>query len=401
MHERTDGNRTPTNSRFIRRHFLPRLLPAPGPSAPCGRPLCSVRTPREVPSDESGCAFGRVGMCLRTSCRFFSLQIICLSGIKCLSLQGMEKKETIPSYKRRLNDWDYSQPRIYMLTLATEGRLPLLGTLVGDVTLPTTAPNGPRLLPSELGAAVLQEVDGIPRYYPQITIITRQLMPDHLHILLYVKRPLPVHLGQVVAGFKAGCNKKWRLMQGEAQGRGTLWQKTQWQKTQWQSHCAPDPVSGRSTVGGPVPGGSAAGPVPGSSAAGLVPGSSAARTKGLLWEQGYHDRVLSGEGQLQRLSTTSAKTRGAALSGGSMPTGSVLLPSLRPVPPSMLLETWNCFVPLNGRQCASPLASQKKNATVNSMSCYLLPVKVPSSFLLSSVLVSVLWKKQPCRSTCP
>ena len=230
----------------------------------------------------------------------------------------MEKKETIPSYKRRLNDWDYSQPRIYMLTLATERRLPLLGTLVGDVTLPTTAPNGPRLLPSELGAAVLQEVDGIPRYYPQITIITRQLMPDHLHILLYVKRPLPVHLGQVVSGFKAGCNKKWRLMQekGRWQGtqgqkgrwQGTQGQKGQWQKargqgTQWQNHWAPDEVSGSSAAGGSVSGSSAAGgSVSGSSAAGgSVSGSSAARGKGLLWEQGYHDRVLSGEGQLQRL----------------------------------------------------------------------------------------------------
>lgn len=188
----------------------------------------------------------------------------------------MEKKETIPSYKRRLNDWDYSQPRIYMLTLAIEGRRPLLGTLVGDASQPTTAPNGPRLLPSELGAAVLQEVDGIPRYYPQITIITRQLMPDHLHILLYVTRPLPVHLGQVVSGFKAGCNKKWRLMQERAQR----------QEPQRQSHWAPNPAPNQ---------------VPGSSAAGSVPGSSAARNKGLLWEQGYHDRVLSGEGQLQRL----------------------------------------------------------------------------------------------------
>ena len=183
----------------------------------------------------------------------------------------MEKKETIPSYKRRLNDWDYSQPRIYMVTLAIEGRRPLLGALVGDASQPTTAPNGPRLLPSELGAAVLQEVDGIPRYYPQITIIARQLMPDHLHILLYVTRPLPVHLGQVVSGFKAGCNKKWRLMQ-----------EPQRQEPQRQSHWAPNRV-------------------PGSSAAGSVPGSSAARNKGLLWEQGYHDRVLSGEGQLQRL----------------------------------------------------------------------------------------------------
>ena len=214
----------------------------------------------------------------------------------------MEKKETIPSYKRRLNDWDYSQPRIYMLTLAIEGRQPLLGTLAGDVSLPTTAANGPRLLPSELGAAVLQEVDGIPHYYPQITIIARQLMPDHLHILLYVMRPLPVHLGQVVAGFKAGCNKKWRLMQGEGQRGEAQWKEGQWKEgqrgeAQWRNHWAPDQapdqVPGRSAAGGLVRGSSAVG--------GLVPGSSAARKSGLLWEQGYHDRVLSGEGQLQRL----------------------------------------------------------------------------------------------------
>ena len=214
----------------------------------------------------------------------------------------MQKKETIPSYKRRLNDWDYSQPRIYMLTLAIEGRQPLLGVLVGDASQPTTAPNGPRLLPSELGAAVLQEVDGIPHYYPQITIITRQLMPDHLHILLYVTRPLPVHLGQVVSGFKAGCNKKWRLMQEKAQQEkaqreetkreGTQREGTQREEAQRQSHWAPDRVPG-SSAGGSVSGSSAGG--------GSVSGSSAARGKGLLWEQGYHDRVLSGEGQLQRL----------------------------------------------------------------------------------------------------
>ena len=194
----------------------------------------------------------------------------------------MEKRETIPSYKRRLNDWDYTQPRIYMLTLATEGRAPLLGTLVGDVSKPTGDPDEPRLQPSDLGTAVLQEVDGIPRYYPQITIITRQLMPDHLHILLYVTRLLPVHLGQVVNGFKTGCNKKWRQMQDASQQ----------QIAQRQSRWAPDqqpplPASG-SVAGGSVAGGS-------------VPGGSVARKKGFLWEQGYHDRVLSGQGQLQRL----------------------------------------------------------------------------------------------------
>ena len=32
-------------------------------------------------------------------------------------------------------------------------------------------------------------------------------MPDHLHGILFVTEPLPVHLGRVINGFKAGCNK--------------------------------------------------------------------------------------------------------------------------------------------------------------------------------------------------
>jgi len=201
----------------------------------------------------------------------------------------MQKKETVPSYKRRLNDWDYTQPRIYMLTLATEGREPLLGTLTGDVSLPTGAADGPRLVSSALGAAVLQEVDGIPRYYPQIKIIARQLMPDHLHVLLYVTRPLPVHLGQVVNGFKTGCNKKWRQMQESDQ-----WQETpREQIAQRQSRWAPDQKPNGTAASGSEQGGSAA--------SGSVSGGFVARKEGFLWEQGYHDRVLSGQGQLQRL----------------------------------------------------------------------------------------------------
>jgi len=34
-----------------------------------------------------------------------------------------------------------------------------------------------------------------------------QMMPDHMHGILFVKDKLPVHLGQVISGFKAGCRK--------------------------------------------------------------------------------------------------------------------------------------------------------------------------------------------------
>lgn len=251
----------------------------------------------------------------------------------------MYRSEVIPSNKRRMNDWDYSKPRIYMLTLVTEGRQPVFGTLTGDTSLTAPAANAPRLVPSPLGQAVLQEVDGIPGYYPQIRIIARQLMPDHLHMLLYVTTPLPVHLGKVVAGFKAGCNRRWReAQQGGREGtrQGTL-ERTQRQnrwapnngapdngapdswapnkgateETQRQNRWAPDngaPDNGATDNGATDKG------APGTGCS--VPGGFAARTpartpastpaaatakSGLLWEHGYHDRVLSGEGQLQRL----------------------------------------------------------------------------------------------------
>ena len=195
----------------------------------------------------------------------------------------MDNKPTATSYKRRMNGWDYTQPRIYMLTLATEGRQPLFGTLTGDPTLPATAPEGPHLQPTELGAAVLQEIDGIPRFYPQITIIARQLMPDHLHILLYVRQALPVHIGQVVAGFKAGCNRRWREL-----GCPQMPQRPQ--QPQRQNRWTPNNAAPGSVALEP---GAVSGSVAG--------GSAARKNSGLLWEQGYHDRVLSNQGQLQRL----------------------------------------------------------------------------------------------------
>jgi len=48
---------------------------------------------------------------------------------------------------------------------------------------------------------------GIPRYYPQIKILALTVMPDHIHGILFVTEPLPVHLGKVINGFKTGCNR--------------------------------------------------------------------------------------------------------------------------------------------------------------------------------------------------
>ncbi len=87
-----------------------------------------------------------------------------------------EKK---PSMKRRADHHDYTERRMYMITLEVEGRKPVFGHL----------------------------------YYPQIEVMAVQMMPDHMHGILFVKAPLPVHLGQVISGFKAGCRKVQRALE--------------------------------------------------------------------------------------------------------------------------------------------------------------------------------------------
>jgi len=179
-----------------------------------------------------------------------------------------------------------------MITLATEGRKPLFGYLTGDASKQAGSADSPRLQPSPLGDAISEEVRRIPTIYPQIRIITFQLMPDHLHVLLYVTKPLPCHLGQVVAGFKAGCNRRWREIAGlPSSGLPSSGHSSSGLPSSGQQNCpAPD---------GPAPDTSCS-PVGGGSATSCSPvGGGSATSR--LWEKGYHDRVLSGEGQLRHL----------------------------------------------------------------------------------------------------
>ena len=124
-----------------------------------------------------------------------------------------EKK---PSMKRRASSHDYTERRFYMITLETEGRLPLFGHLAGNPFAEAGSRDAPHIVLSELGKAVQDEWYGIPAFYPQIDVIALQMMPDHLHGILFVKAPIHVHLGQVISGFKAGCRKAQRLLEAQA-----------------------------------------------------------------------------------------------------------------------------------------------------------------------------------------
>ncbi len=124
-----------------------------------------------------------------------------------------EKKATM---KRRDDHHDYTERRMYMITLEVEGRRPVFGRLMGDAFAPAGSADEPCIELSPLGATVQSEWMGIHSYYPQIEVMAVQMMPDHMHGILFVKEKLPVHLGQVISGFKAGCRKAERALAGTA-----------------------------------------------------------------------------------------------------------------------------------------------------------------------------------------
>ena len=92
-----------------------------------------------------------------------------------------------------------------MITMETEGRQPLFGTVVGDPRKPFGSEEAPRIVPSPLGQAITACWYEIEKRNDDISVVAFQLMPDHFHGILFVKEHIDKHLGTILNGFKTGC----------------------------------------------------------------------------------------------------------------------------------------------------------------------------------------------------
>ena len=184
--------------------------------------------------------------------------------------------EKIPSMSRRMVGHDYQQRQMYMITMAIEGRRPLLGKVVGRSDGQKGTPEEPHVELTVLGKQVEQNWYDIAIRYPQIQVLALQIMPDHFHGILFVKEHLDKPLGKVLLGFKQGCNKAYRSLvlnaqhadasQAAAQHVAVLQQHTRLpeQHTEQPSQKKDD------------------------------------RKHGLLFERSYNDSILMHAGQLKR-----------------------------------------------------------------------------------------------------
>ena len=125
-------------------------------------------------------------------------------------------QETKHRMTRRLAGWDYRQRAIYMITVTLEDRR---GEPLGKLAKNGESQN--YIAPTPFGEAVLEALAEMPRIAPQVEIIAVQLMPDHIHFIVFVKALLARPLGSLVRGFKAGAAKRWKAYiakNGESQG---------------------------------------------------------------------------------------------------------------------------------------------------------------------------------------
>ena len=187
----------------------------------------------------------------------------------------MSDSRQIPITHRRYPGNNYNARGIYLITLCTEHRRPILGTLRGENAAEA------HIQPSDLGIAVLRCWYDIPAFHKEraaqkslrigkecrrdIQLITCQLMPDHFHGIIFVKDDMDISLGQVICGFMTGCTQAYHKMIEAAYTLPTKQEKAADNVWVYMPTIHSTPA--------------------------LPP----------LWEKGYHDRPLRGPGQLQRM----------------------------------------------------------------------------------------------------
>ena len=121
--------------------------------------------------------------------------------------RGLTPHEVQPNQHRRAEWQDYGGCGLYMVTMCIEGRHPLFGHLEGNIRARRGEADFPHIVLSPLGRSILEhELPKIHRFYPQVEVWQTAIMPDHIHLLLFVAEPLPAgkRLGDILRSFKGG-----------------------------------------------------------------------------------------------------------------------------------------------------------------------------------------------------
>lgn len=203
----------------------------------------------------------------------------------------MDKPER-HSMQHRSPGNNYTHPGIYHITITISDRkAQSLGRVTGDLQYPDGHPDAPKVELSVIGKMVEYELlHSISYHYPFIEVQDYVIMPEHMHFILNVKNSIiskngrMTHLGQIIAGFKNGCNRRYWEITGQEEIAAKPLPTTS----------APTPSAFRASSPSSVAGGFATNaPVSGAKKSRFSSGRPP------LFSQGYVDVIPLKDGQLE------------------------------------------------------------------------------------------------------
>ena len=113
---------------------------------------------------------------------------------------------------RRFKGYDYSRGAVFFITFCVAGRKPLFGSVSGD-----------KVVLSPLGLAALETIERETRRNPGLRLYAWVIMPDHVHLRIYVCPGLADPLAAV--GAFVGNVKRWTTWRAKQLGIALAWEQ--------------------------------------------------------------------------------------------------------------------------------------------------------------------------------
>lgn len=116
-------------------------------------------------------------------------------------------EEILPIRKRiRLKEYDYSEENMYFITICIKNRLEILGRIEKN-----------ELNLSNEGNIVEKNIYKIGEIYSNVEIDEYVIMPNHIHILIFIKNKNGVTISKIIKHYKTNVSKEIKY---------SIWQKS-------------------------------------------------------------------------------------------------------------------------------------------------------------------------------
>lgn len=104
---------------------------------------------------------------------------------------------------------DYSSRCIYHIVLNKDDGIPLFSQVVGEIG---SHDNPPAVKLSGVGTIIANCLSELKKEFPFVSILRRCIMPDHVHISLFVREKTNTYLGYIIAEFKRNCSRGYEML---------------------------------------------------------------------------------------------------------------------------------------------------------------------------------------------